>query len=66
MRLPPLCFGGFPALALPGPLLGGGFALGGEAGLEAEGLGRAGRLGRRRGWGEKVGKGLCFGGDYDK
>ena len=36
MRLPPLCVGGFPALALTSPLFGGGFALGGEAGLEAE------------------------------
>ena len=63
MRLPPLCVGGFPALALTSPLFGGGFALGGEAGLEAEGLRRAGGAG---GGGEKVGKGLCFGGDYDK
>ena len=36
MRLPPLCVGGFPALALTSPLFGGGFALGGEVGLEAE------------------------------
>lgn len=66
MRLPPLCVGGFPALALTSPLFGGGFALGGEAGLEVGGVEMSWGLGRRRGWGEKVGKGLCFGGDYDK
>ena len=42
MRLPPLCVGGFPALALTSPLFGGGFALGGEAGLEAGGWGGGG------------------------
>ena len=42
MRLPPLCVGGFPALALTSPLFGGGFALGGEAGLEVGGAGEKG------------------------
>ena len=60
MRLPPLCVGGFPALALTSPLFGGGFVLGGEAGLEVGGVEVSWEVGEAEGLGRKDGKRVVF------